>query len=67
LINDWKAGVLITDFTEEEFAKAASDIEAMVRLPDARDKARSVAQQVFHLEAVGGERYASLYERVLNS
>ena len=67
LIDEWKAGVLITEFTEEEFAKAAGDIEAMVRLPDAREKARSVAQQVFHLEAVGGERYASLYERVLNS
>ncbi|MFN2405194.1 MAG: glycosyltransferase [Pyrinomonadaceae bacterium] len=67
LIHDWKAGVLITEFTEEEFAKAAGDIEAMVRLPDARDKARGVAQRVFNLEAVGGERYASLYERVLNS
>ncbi|HVF22175.1 MAG TPA: glycosyltransferase [Pyrinomonadaceae bacterium] len=67
LINDWKAGVLITEFTDEEFAKAAGDIEAMVHLPDAREKARSVAQQVFNLEAVGGKRYASLYERVLSS
>jgi glycosyltransferase involved in cell wall biosynthesis len=67
LINDWKAGVLITDFTDEEFAKAGGEIEAMVRLPNARDKARSVAQEVFNLEMVGGERYASLYERVLNS
>ena len=67
LINEWQAGVLIDDFTDEAFAEAASKIEAMARTPGAREKARRVAEQVFHLEAVGGERYASLYERVLGS
>jgi glycosyltransferase involved in cell wall biosynthesis len=67
LISEWQAGVLITDFTEADFATAAANIEAMARVPGAREKARRIAEQVFHLERVGGERYASLYERVLNS
>ena len=67
LIEQWEAGVLIDDFTEAAFAEAASKIEAMARVAGARDKARRVAEQVFHLEEVGGERYASLYERVLSS
>jgi glycosyltransferase involved in cell wall biosynthesis len=67
LIDRWEAGALIRDFTDQEFAAAARDIEAMVAAPDARGSARRVAEAVFHLEKVGGERYAALYERVLNS
>jgi len=65
LINDWKAGVLIEDFTEEEFAEAGREIEAMVADADVRKNARAVAEKLFDLIAIGGERYASLYERVL--
>ena len=65
LINDWKAGVLIEDFTDEEFAQAGHNIEVMVATTDVREKARSVAQQLFDLHTIGAVRYASLYERVL--
>lgn len=67
LIDEWQAGVLIEEFTETEYAGAGEHIEVMVAEPDARDKARRVAEQLFHLENVGGERYASLYDRVLNN
>ena len=65
LINEWKAGVLIDDFSEEDYLKAGQAIESMVREPGVRESARSVAEQVFDLETVAAERYASLYERVL--
>ena len=65
LINDWKAGVLIEEFTDSEFAEAGRVIEAMVARPEAREKARAVAEQLFDLNAIGSERYVSLYERVL--
>jgi len=65
LINDWQAGVLIEDFTVEEFAKAGRAIEAITGQPEARNHARSVAERLFDLNAIGGERYAALYERVL--
>ena len=37
LINDWKAGVLIEEFTDEAFAEAGREVEAAVRDPGARD------------------------------
>ncbi len=66
LINDWKAGVLIEEFTDAEFTAAGRAIEAMVAQPEVREKARAVAEQVFDLQAIGAERYASLYKRVLD-
>jgi glycosyltransferase involved in cell wall biosynthesis len=65
LINHWNAGVLIEGFTDTDYQRAGREIEAMVRRPDVRKSARSVAEQVFNLETVASERYASLYERVL--
>jgi glycosyltransferase involved in cell wall biosynthesis len=65
LINEWNAGVLIEDFGEEDYLKAGREIELIVADREARKKARSVAERVFNLERVAGERYASLYEAVL--
>jgi glycosyltransferase involved in cell wall biosynthesis len=67
LIDEWQAGVLIEEFTDGEYALAAEHIETMVAEPDARKKTRRVAEELFHLENVAGERYASLYQRVLNN
>jgi len=67
LINDWKAGVLIENFTEDEYAVAALSIEKMVAESEVRKSARSVAEQLFDLNAIGAQRYASLYEKVLGS
>lgn len=66
LINDWKAGVLIEDFTETNYAEAARAIEAMVAKAEVRESYRAVAKELFDLNTIGAERYASLYERVLN-
>src|SRR5215813_14708418 len=65
LINDWKAGVLIDEFTNAEFAEAGRAIEAMVARPEVRQKARTVAEQLFDLNTIGAERYTSIYGRVL--
>jgi glycosyltransferase involved in cell wall biosynthesis len=67
LINDWKAGVLIEEFTDADFAAAGRAIEAMVARPEVREKARAVAEQLFDLTAIGAERYVSIYGRVLEN
>lgn len=67
LINEWKAGVLIEDFSEEDFARAGREISLMVSEPGGRERARAVAEKVFDLGTIAGERYASLYERVLST
>jgi hypothetical protein len=58
--------VLIDDFSEEDYLKAGREIEAMVWEPRVRESARAVAERVFDLGTIAGERYASLYERVLD-
>jgi glycosyltransferase involved in cell wall biosynthesis len=67
LIDEWQAGVLIEEFNEQEYDAAAREIAAMASAPNARAKTRRIAEQLFHLETVGGERYASLYKRILNN
>lgn len=64
LVNEWKAGVLVEDFTEVEYARSGNLIEKMAAEPDARQRARFVAERLFDLQTVGTERYAALYERV---
>jgi glycosyltransferase involved in cell wall biosynthesis len=66
LVDQWRAGVLINDFTEDQYELAADSIAAMAAVPGAREKARRVAEQLFDLESVAADRYASLYHRVLN-
>lgn len=65
LIDDWNAGVLIKDFTDEEYGTAIIKLEEMVAHPDVRQRARMVAEQLFDLNTIGVERYSGLYERVL--
>jgi glycosyltransferase involved in cell wall biosynthesis len=64
LINDWQAGVLIEEFTDQELEKAGHELDAVLGNPSVRTHARAVAEQVFDLK-LAGERYAALYERVL--
>jgi glycosyltransferase involved in cell wall biosynthesis len=64
LIHDWKAGALLEEFTDDEYARIGSLIETMAARPGAREDARAVAERVFDLQTVGVERYAALYERV---
>ena len=65
LINDWKAGVLIEEFSDAHYTEAGRAIEEMAARPDVREKSRAVAERLFDVNVIGGERYASLYTRVL--
>jgi glycosyltransferase involved in cell wall biosynthesis len=66
LAEEFKVGVLVNEFSPEEYARASAEIERLVYRPEGRTKVRAVAENLFDLRRVGTERYASLYERVLN-
>jgi glycosyltransferase involved in cell wall biosynthesis len=66
LAEDFQVGVLVNEFSAEEYGRAAAEIERLVNRPEGRPKVRAVAENLFDLRRVGTERYASLYERVLN-
>ena len=64
LVNDWKVGELVEEFTEHEYTRIGEMIQSIATEPDIRQRARAVAREVFDLETIGAERYAALYERV---
>ncbi|HEY6806487.1 MAG TPA: glycosyltransferase family 4 protein [Pyrinomonadaceae bacterium] len=66
LVKEWEAGALIEEFDEAAYARAASEIESMLKSTDVRNRMRQVAKDVFDLETVAGKRYAALYEKVLS-
>jgi glycosyltransferase involved in cell wall biosynthesis len=66
LITREKAGALVGDFNEAEYAKAMLTIESMaLDAEETRRRMRDVAERLFDVRKVGAERYARLYERVL--
>jgi len=64
LANESRAAILIRDFSEIDFNAAWAQIEEVVSDSNIRTSARELAERVFDLESVGGERYAQLYEEV---
>ncbi len=61
-----KVGVLVSDFNEVEYTRSFTFIEEFVSdAEQARGHTRAVAEKLFDLRGVGIERYASLYEKVL--
>jgi glycosyltransferase involved in cell wall biosynthesis len=67
LIETYKAGVLIKDFAESDYALAANRLNEIAVEPELRNRMRTVAAELFDLEAIGIRRYADLYQRVLAS
>jgi glycosyltransferase involved in cell wall biosynthesis len=67
LISREKIGTLVQDFTEAEYSLAAATIaEYTNTLAEIRRRTRAVAEKFFDVRQVGVERYARLYESVLN-
>ena len=67
LVDVWNAGVLVREFNETCYLEAIDKIELLARDPEIRTRMRGVATQLFDLYSVGAERYAALYEKVLNN
>jgi glycosyltransferase involved in cell wall biosynthesis len=65
LVTEEGVGVLVNDFTELEYSKAAIAIERLVADPaQTRPRTREVAERMFDVRTVGAPRYARLYEQV---
>jgi len=60
------AGALVRDFSEVEYADAATIIDGFAEdVVQTRKRTREVAERLFDVRQVGVERYARLYENVL--
>lgn len=65
LVTDWGAGVLINELDRQSFDRAYNELQAFTT-NGAKAKARQVAEKLFDLDTIAGQRYAELYEKVLN-
>ena len=67
VIEQAEVGALVRDFNDDEYAKAAATVFRLVDRPEqTRSYAREVAERLFDLRGPGIERYARLYEALLN-
>ncbi len=68
LITREKVGALVHDFNEPEYANASALIEGFAGYAEqTRRRTREVAERLFDVRTVGGNRYTRLYENVLAS
>lgn len=66
LVTHEKVGVLVSGFNEVEYARTLNLIEDLASDVDQiRRRTRQVAEKLFDLRGIGVERYANLYERLL--
>jgi len=66
LVTRERAGALVRDFNEAEYQKALTTVAGLADVAETRNRMRDVAERLFDVRTVGAERYARLYERVLN-
>jgi glycosyltransferase involved in cell wall biosynthesis len=68
LITHEQIGALVRDFTKADYESAWAAISALTRDPvQTQRRAREVAERLFDVRKIGVERYARLYERVLQN
>ena len=64
ILREERAGVVLTDFTDAAYARAATEILALADDPASRARCREVAERVFSLRNVGIPRYDALYRQL---
>ena len=66
LIEENRAGVLLTEFTPQAYLDALHQIEDLRGEEDLSERLRSVAREQFDLVKVGRARYRRLYDRLID-
>ena len=63
LINEYRAGALVHEFTKSEYHNA---VKKVVSIKGADERLGQIAREKFDLLSVGGARYKDLYRELLN-
>jgi glycosyltransferase involved in cell wall biosynthesis len=64
ILRDECAGVIVADFRDDAYRRAAEDILQLAADGASRDRCRDVAKRVFSLREVGIPRYDALYREI---
>lgn len=66
IVEEHRVGVVLNDDSPEELRRVAAAARALAADPEARDRCRSVARQLFDVDA-GAARYGQLYQELLGN
>ena len=67
LAQEHKIAAMVSDFSPDEYAKAAENLFRMTAHPEnIRKRTRDVAEKLFDVRRLGVERYVGLYEKVFS-
>jgi glycosyltransferase involved in cell wall biosynthesis len=64
-VNADKTGAVITEFSRYEYLRALQEIDALRADPELAENCRNSAKNRFDLEKIGGEKYRSIYRRLV--
>ncbi|MGE3372376.1 MAG: glycosyltransferase [Vicinamibacteria bacterium] len=64
LIEESRVGVVLNDFTEQEYRRATAGLGALLADPDHGPRSRRVAEERLGLRTVGWPAYARVYARI---
>jgi glycosyltransferase involved in cell wall biosynthesis len=64
ILRDERAGVIVHDFGDEAYERAAAEILELAADGQSRARCRHVAERVFSLREVGIPRYDALYRQI---
>lgn len=65
LIRRRRIGVLVSQFTEEEYLRVYDEAVTLIADPGVTERCRLTAREEFDLATVGGPRYRRLYDRLM--
>jgi glycosyltransferase involved in cell wall biosynthesis len=64
-VSDQRVGAVVSDFSDDGYQKTLSALPELLS-PEMRARARLTAERFLDVRQVGVQRYARLYQRVLN-
>lgn len=65
VLRERRLGVVLDEFSEAGYAKAFGQLRLLLAEPDHASRARAFAEHELSLAAVGGARYARIYDKLL--
>ncbi|HKA23152.1 MAG TPA: glycosyltransferase [Blastocatellia bacterium] len=67
MMNGNRVGIVISEFSEREFIRAASNLSDLLKDKSTAARCRALAETELSLSKVGGPRYAAIYENLLGA
>jgi hypothetical protein len=65
-VKSYRLGIILRDFSDDEFQRGVSELRTFLSSGDTQKRCQAFAADKLSLSAVGGPRYAAIYNRLLS-